>query len=97
MTFFFASFEAGIDTGSLSSGYPHRNPLFHCACSTSEQPIRVAARFRFRVDGRQPLPYRITEGLPVICPESMPSAEIASYKPTYQDSTGSQCGALLVM
>jgi hypothetical protein len=27
---------------------------------------------------------RITSGLPVIRPESMPSAEITSYKPTYR-------------
>jgi hypothetical protein len=35
--------------------------------------------------GRQTFPYRIMEGLSVIHPESMPSAEITSYKPTSQD------------
>ena len=39
-------------------------------------------KIRFWVDCRQPLLYRITEGLPVIRPESMASAEIPYYKPT---------------
>ncbi len=35
---------------------------------------------------RQPFPYRITEGLPVIRPGSMPSAKVTAYKPTSGES-----------
>jgi len=44
-------------------------------CRARTAPLQVA---RLAV-------YLITSELPVIRPESMPSAEITSYKPTYQD------------
>src|SRR5437868_10536015 len=37
----------------------------------------------FRLYRRQPLPNRVTSELPLIRPESMPSAEITSCKPTW--------------
>jgi len=57
-----------------SSATPSSTVSITCDC-----PQRIPES---ETDGRQTLPYRITEGLPVIRSESMPSVEITSYKPT---------------
>src|SRR5258708_19706754 len=66
--------------------------LVHQTSTFTARLIRLAAQIspsahkgsnNFWTGGRQPLPNRVTSELLVIRPESMPSAEITSCKPTF--------------